>query len=63
VSGWEFRAIQGGAVAFAILLPLSMIRDMSGFRYISIASIVAILYTAIVLLAELPEYISANFNN
>lgn len=53
----EFRAIVGAPVAIFILLPLSLIRDMSGFRYVSFASIIALFYTGIVLIAELPEYI------
>ena len=39
-----------------ILFPLCLKKDMSAFRYISIASIVSLVYTAIVLLAEHPEY-------
>jgi len=39
-----------------ILFPLCLKKDMSAFRYISIASIVALIYTGIVLLAELPAY-------
>jgi amino acid permease len=36
---------------------------MSGFRYISFASIIALVYTGIVLLAELPAYITQNYDN
>ncbi len=43
-------------IAIVILFPMSLIRDMSGFRYVSIASIVALIYMGIVLLIELPEY-------
>ena len=53
----EFRAIVGAPIAIIILLPLSLIRDMSGFRYVSFASIIALFYTGIVLIAELPGYI------
>lgn len=42
------------------LIPLSLIKDMSGFRYVSFASIIALFYTGVVLLVELPEYASAN---
>ena len=42
-----------------VLFPLSLIRDMSGFRHISVVSIFALIYTGIVLIAELPEYINA----
>jgi hypothetical protein len=47
----------GAPIAGLILLPMSMIKDMSGFRYISFASIFALFYTGIVLLIEMPEYI------
>lgn len=40
-----------------------MIKDMSGFRYISLASIVALVYTGIVLLIELPDYAKANYSS
>lgn len=39
-----------------ILFPMSLIRDMSGFRYISFASIFALLYTGIVLVCEMKSY-------
>ncbi|CDW79264.1 UNKNOWN [Stylonychia lemnae] len=55
--GWEFRAIVGAPIAACILMPMSMIKDMSGFRYISFASIFALFYTGVVLLIEMPEYI------
>jgi hypothetical protein len=51
-----FRALQAAPTAAIFLLPLSMIKDMSGFRYVSLASIAALIYTGIVLLIELPEY-------
>jgi amino acid permease len=54
---WQYRAMQCGPTALIVLLPLSMIRDMSGFRHISVVSIVALIYTGIVLIAELHEYI------
>lgn len=57
VYSWKFRAIQAAPTAIIVLLPLSMIKDMSGFRYVSFASIIALFYTAIVLIVELPEYI------
>lgn len=34
---------------------------MSGFRYISFASIIALFYTGVILLVELPEYARANY--
>lgn len=40
-----------------------MIKDMSGFRYISFASIFSLIYTGIVLYAELPSYIQQNWED
>ena len=56
---WQYRVMQGVPTAAIVLFPLSMIKDMSGFRHISIFSIFALIYTGIVLLCELPEYIKA----
>jgi len=54
--GWQYRAMQAGPTALLVLLPLSLIRDMSGFRHISVISIFALIYTGIVLIVELPGY-------
>ena len=43
------------------LFLLSLIKDMSGFRYISFASIFALIYTGVVLLIELPSYVKENY--
>jgi amino acid permease len=51
--------MQAIPTAVIILFPLSMIKDMSGFRHISVVSIFALIYTGIVLLCELPDYIKA----
>ena len=56
VHGDRFILIQSGVVAFLILLPLSMKTDMSAFRYISLASIGALVYVGVLLLVELPKY-------
>jgi amino acid permease len=56
---WQYRAMQAIPTAVIILFPLSMIKDMSGFRHISVVSIFALIYTGIVLFCELPEYIKA----
>lgn len=61
MSGWEFRAALAAPIALVILLPLSMIKDMSGFRYISFASIFALIYTGLVLICEMPAYIQQNY--
>ena len=42
--------------AVFLLFPLSMKREMSAFRYVSLASIGALCYTGVVLIIELPEY-------
>ena len=42
--------------AALVLFPLSIKRDMSAFRYVSLFSIGALAYTGVVLLAELKEY-------
>jgi amino acid permease len=36
---------------------------MSGFRHISVISIFALIYTGLVLFAELPEYIHKNYES
>jgi amino acid permease len=60
---WKYRAIQGAPTAALVLLPLSMIKDMSGFRHISVVSIFALLYTGMVLFVELPAYIHKNYEH
>lgn len=60
MESWKFRAAVGVPIAAAVLLPMSLIKDMSGFRYISFASIFALFYTGVVLLIELPDYSAAN---
>jgi MFS-type transporter involved in bile tolerance (Atg22 family) len=62
LESWKFRAIQGVPIAIIALLPMSLIRDMSGFRYVSFASIIALFYTGIVLLVELPDYAKKNYS-
>ena len=57
----KFRALQSIPTAALFLFPLCMIRDMSGFRYVSFASIIALFYTGVVLLVELPGYIHKNY--
>ena len=41
-----------------ILFPMSLLRDMSAFRYISLASIFSLSYMGIVLIIDLPSYYS-----
>ncbi len=54
--------MEAAPIALVVLFPLSLIRDMSGFRHISVISIFALIYTGIVLICELPEYIKAYRN-
>lgn len=58
----EFVIIQSVPTALLVLFPLSIKRDMSAFRYVSIASIVGLLYTGIVMAIDLPEYYKANID-
>lgn len=41
---------------FLVLYPLSLLRDMSSLRYAGLGSLLALIYTAIVLIIDLPEY-------
>lgn len=45
-----------------LLYPLCVKRDMSAYRYVSMLSLAALTYTAIVLIIELPDYHS-HFKN
>lgn len=46
----------GVPVMVFMLIPLCLMRNMSGLRYASILSIISLFYTALVLLFEMPEY-------
>ena len=52
----EYRIYLAIVTNILILLPMSLKRDMSAFRYVSLASIVALFYTALILLIKLPGY-------
>lgn len=56
VYGTKFTIFQAVPTAILVLFPLSMKRDMSAFRYVSIASILGLLYTGIVMGIDLPGY-------
>ena len=47
---------EGIPLAYLCLLPLCTLRDMSAFRYISLASIFSLFYMGVVLLIDLPSY-------
>lgn len=53
--------IIGLPVAMLFIFPLSLVKKMSGFRYVSVFSLLALLYILLVLLIELPGYINHNF--
>ena len=49
-------AYQAIPTAIFILFPMSLLKDMSAFRHVSLASIGALMYTGVVLIIELPSY-------
>lgn len=51
-----FKVLQAVITTACFILPLSLAKNMSALRYISLVSIGSILYTLIVMLVELPEY-------
>jgi len=44
-----------------VLIPLSLKRDMDAFKYVSMISIMSLVYTGAVLIIEIPEYWKANY--
>lgn len=57
-----FRALVGGPATLFCFFPLSTMRDMSAFAIGGLASLVALFYTAIVMVVECPFYYSKNIN-
>lgn len=55
------RTYIGIPVALLFVYPLCLIKDMSGFNKISIFSLIAIFYTMVMLLVQLPEYYQVNY--
>lgn len=51
------------ALATLLLCPLCYKRNMDAFKYVSMLSIGALVYTGIVLLVEVPEYYKANIDS
>ncbi|CDW77672.1 UNKNOWN [Stylonychia lemnae] len=49
-------------IGLFILFPTGSIREMSGFRYISIISLASLVYIMLILLFELPYYAKQNFD-
>ena len=56
VNTMEFRAIVGVPAALLFYFPLSMKRDMSAFAYGGVASVIALLYVALIMVIEMPWY-------
>ena len=56
VNSYTFSIYQAVPTAIFILFPMSMKKDMSAFRYASLGSIAALVYTSIVLIAEFPKF-------
>jgi amino acid permease len=50
------RAIFTVGIGFILLMPVSLKKDMSSFRYITFVAILAEIYTGIVLIIQLPKY-------
>lgn len=55
-NSWQFRAMVNGPIALLFLFPLNSIKDMSGFRYVSMVSMASLLYMGLVLVIEMPMY-------
>ena len=51
------RTIFTIAIGFVLLMPVSLKKDMSSFRYITFVAILAEIYTGIVLIIQLPKYL------
>ena len=56
LESFQFRLIVNVPIAILILLPLSMKRNMSSLAFAGILSVVAMIYTALVLVTEAPFY-------
>lgn len=63
MDGNAFILLQSGLTALFVLLPMSLMTDMSAFRYASLGSIGALVYVGVVLLVELPKYFAWNWDN
>jgi hypothetical protein len=51
-----FRLYVNGPIAVLFLFPLNSIKDMSGFRYVSMVSMASLVYMGLVLIIEMPFY-------
>lgn len=57
-----FKVIQAVVTTLFLIFPLSLAKSMSALRYISLVSIGSILYTLIVMLAEVGPYFNHYHN-
>ena len=55
-SSAEFRAFVNIPIAAIVVMPLSMMRDLSSLAFASVLSLLALTYTGIVMYVELPWY-------
>lgn len=56
VQSMEFRAICNPAIAIFVLIPLSVLRDLSSLAFASLLSLMSLTYTCILMFVELPWY-------
>ena len=60
-NSYSFIIPQSIITCTCVLIPLSFKRDMDAFKYVSMISILSLVYTGAVLIIEVPEYWKANF--
>lgn len=58
-----FRTCLNVPFAVFIFIPISLLRDMSSFQYAGVVTILALFYTLIVMIAEMPSYYKENVNS
>ena len=50
------------AIGLVLIFPLCLLRNLSVFRYVSLAILFSMFYVCIVLLIELPDYFTHNYS-
>lgn len=56
VTTYEFRGIVNTSIAAFVLIPISLLRDISSLAFSSMLSLLALTYTGILMIIELPWY-------
>ena len=56
VASMEFRAIANPLIAILVLIPISLLRDLSSLAFASMLSLLSLTYTCILMFVELPWY-------